>query len=238
MRFTYFLFLTQTLYSLQLPTFDRGFEFYYPAEISAYGEVRPKIIEYAYANKCSLLAQELSRGANPSKLYDNDQPYYGFTPLGGAIYANCFGCVKKLLEAGALVNGYYSVPLWFEKINNKHDWRKYNARNSHPLAVAICQNADLRIIRILIEYGADVNLGHDFLDEPLNKTSLTPLMLAVIMNNKEAFKLLLQAGADPDIKNDIDNLSAKDYVSMYDVLHARRSSFKKDFSSLLEKYKK
>ncbi len=237
MRFIYFLMLSQTLSSFQLPVLDRGYEFYYPTKLSAYGEVCPKIIEYTYANKCLLLADELACGANPSELYDNDWPYYGFTPLGGAIYANCYYCAKLLLEAGAYVKGYFSVPLSFEVSDPKFS-REYNARNSHPLAAAICMNVDVRIINILIQYGADINIGHDFLDEPLNRTSLTPLMLAVVMNNKQAFKLLLQAGADPEIRNSIDNLSAQDYARIYDQANLNCHSYEETFSSLLEKYKK
>jgi ankyrin repeat protein len=52
----------------------------------------------------------------------------------------------------------------------------------------------LEIIKLLIQHGADVNAWDD-------KQHLTPLLAALYWDNREAARLLLDAGADPTVVN-------------------------------------
>jgi uncharacterized protein len=52
----------------------------------------------------------------------------------------------------------------------------------------------LQIVRLMIQHGADVNAWD-------NKHHLNPLLAALYWNNREAARLLLNAGADPNVVN-------------------------------------
>lgn len=56
-------------------------------------------------------------------------------------------------------------------------------------------NTMLQIIKLLIESGADINAWDS--DQHLN-----PLLAAVYWDNREAAKLILEAGSDPNVVND------------------------------------
>ena len=146
-------------------------------------EYMPPIIKYAYKGLAALMAKELKNGYSPNHVYANKFPAMGYCPLAGAIYADSYKGVKLLLEAGANPNILFTGPLIFNDSN-------YNTLNTHALAYAICRNADLKIIKLLIDYGADSNRAHN----PFSKKYLlTPLMLAEIMGNKKAILLFIQA---------------------------------------------
>ena len=71
-----------------------------------------------------------------------------------------------------------------------------NAQNNDgdtPLHCACRHPADLQIVDILLDLGADHNLK--------NKKGETPLLCAVELNNKDAVESLLFAKADPNAKN-------------------------------------
>jgi len=57
------------------------------------------------------------------------------------------------------------------------------------------QEVILEIMRLLIQHGADVNAWAD------DKHCYNPLLAAVTWKNREAVKLLLEAGADPNVFN-------------------------------------
>lgn len=187
----------------------------------------PKIIEYSYNGRSELLSEEIESGADVNERFDVDQPREGYTPLAGAIYANSYESVKLLLKAGANPNISFHSPMLFWNIFMKLD---YNTRNAFPLSFALYRKTDIGIIKLLIEYGAAVNISHSFYVK-----GLTPLMLAIITGNKEAFQLLLQAGADPKIKNSIDGRDAFDYARIYDWAYPWRWKYfiKDAFSNLL-----
>jgi hypothetical protein len=143
-------------------------------------ELMPPIIKYAYKGQAALMAKEIRNGYSPNHVYANKFPAMGYCPLAGAIYANSYKGVKLLLEAGANPNILFTAPLIFNDSN-------YNTLNTHALAFAICRNADIKIIKLLIVYGADINRAHN----PFSKDYLlTPLMLAEIMGNKKVADLI------------------------------------------------
>lgn len=89
--------------------------------------------------------------------------------------------LRELLAAGADSNiGHPDAPAWV------------------PLKGAIeelTENGPLEAVILLLQYGADVDGGR----EPGNAT---PLLVAVMNNQLEAVRLLLAAGADPQIRDD------------------------------------
>ena len=56
--------------------------------------------------------------------------------------------------------------------------------------IAACQADSVDIVKVLLKYGARVNIGNKF-------SKFTPLMAAARNANFEIIKLLLKAGADP-----------------------------------------
>lgn len=87
--------------------------------------------------------------------------------------------IKPLLEKGADVNA---------KINTGH-------RIHTPLttAIAFYFGTDADIIKLLVEFGANVN--------PKNACGFTPLFFATLQRNLEAIKILIELGADVNAKN-------------------------------------
>ena len=82
------------------------------------------------------------------------------------------GCVRVLLKAGA-------------------DPRAIEDGFITPLGLSTALNRK-KLVQILIEFGADVN-------DPMNEIGQTPLFKSIDTNNDELTKLLLAAGADPNI---------------------------------------
>lgn len=112
----------------------------------------------------------------------------------------------------------------------KIDFR--NAHDESPLMMASIKGMDV-LAKLLIERGADVNKTawtplhyaassgrlvvmnllldhHAYIDAP-SPNGTTPLMMAAMYGTPSAVKLLLEAGADPTIKNDL-GLSAVDFA--------------------------
>jgi ankyrin repeat protein len=158
------------------------------------------------------MAKEIKNGYSPNHVYANKFPAMGYCPLAGAMYANSYKGVKLLLEAGADPNIIFTGPLIFNDSNYntlntqppcalsaavKAVYRRgcnpYNTLNTNPLAYAICRNADIKIIKLLMAYGANLNRAHNPFSEDY---SLTPLMLAHAMGNKKAIELLMLVGAE------------------------------------------
>ena len=107
----------------------------------------------------------------------NQQSVIGYTALHEAVRRNESKTVQALLQAGASVN-----------LSSNDGWT--------PLHIAAQQNR-IEIIKALIDNGADVNVRI--------ADKRTPLHVSALSNNiqdkAEAFRLLIQAGADVDAQD-------------------------------------
>lgn len=61
------------------------------------------------------------------------------------------------------------------------------AQDQYPLLYAIGKKLDIKFLKLLIKYGANINVK--------SKDGITPLILAILQNNQEAFILLICQGA-------------------------------------------
>lgn len=106
---------------------------------------------------------------------------YRFTPLGEACSAGNFEMVKLLVEDGADVN---YVPFF---------------TYSSPLACAAESDStdNLKIVKYLIEKGADVNYYMNRYSHPAQRALMG---FEYCPNSEEIFKVLMEAGADPEKK--------------------------------------
>lgn len=91
--------------------------------------------------------------------------------------------IKELLEKGADVNAQTIIGL----------------KHHTPLmsAIAFYFDVDADIIKLLIDFGANVNARNEY--------GSTPLIFAAVQRNIEAIKILVKLGADIDAKNDNGN---------------------------------
>jgi hypothetical protein len=103
----------------------------------------------------------------------NQVDFEGRTPLFDAIERGDATSVRLLLQAGAKPN-------------------VVDAAQTTPLHETIRMFVDNKITRLLLEYGAEI--------DALDRFGYTPLMRAVLYDNKEAASLLLKHGANSDIK--------------------------------------
>ncbi len=174
--------------SFEVLRLDAEKSFSFPPARCDYNEyfydIVPPIIMYAYRGLAVLMAKELANGYSPDYVYANKFPSMGYCPLAGAIYAHSYKGVKLLLEAGAYPNIVFEGPLIFND-------SRYNTLNTNALSYAICRNVDIKIIKLLLDYGADRNQLHNPYSQRLG---LTPIELAKIMGNKKIIQLLLQVG--------------------------------------------
>ena len=124
------------------------------------------------------LRRLLELGADPNV---PSHRYYLLTPLMAAAASGSLENVKLLVEAGARVNQAMSS-------------------GATALSFAVTNN-HLEVARYLISQGADVNVyGGDAHGEPYGRgTSL--LHVTAIKRYADMTKLLLQAGANPDVKD-------------------------------------
>ena len=131
------------------------------------------------------------------------------TPLGFAI-ARCetdskfMAIVELLLNNGAKVNGYILNEIVSENykevleklLKNGMDAdtiieNKYMPDNSTSLHIAACMSKGVDIIKLLIQYGADVNKK--------NEINNTPLFYSCMYDFIDNARVLLENGADPNI---------------------------------------
>jgi len=75
-------------------------------------------------------------------------------------------------------------------LNSGVDVNAIDAKQNTALHLAT-KHGHLNIMGLLIEHGADVNAQNDWLSTPLHLTE----------KNMEAIRMLLEAGADPNIKD-------------------------------------
>lgn len=111
----------------------------------------------------------------------------------GSAFSDCYGInrietIQLLLKKGEDPN--FEI-LWTEP---SLDWEK-TAKKEYPLIVATYMQ-DIEIIKLLLEYGVNVNQA--------NSSGITPLMYACHDNSVEIIELLLEKGAYPSFLEGID----------------------------------
>lgn len=169
--------------------------------------------------------------------------------------------VSSLLSAGAEVDAMdmnFLTALFLASINSKESVKillkagasvdMTDVRNASPLSYAVAYNEDVEVIKILLNAGADINLGNPLLVGIISQASKekiglllsagvnihaigrdneTALMMAARESSYEIIKLLLNAGATKGTKN-------KHGQTAYDIaVAAKRSS---SIISLLQYY--
>ena len=181
---------------------------------------------WAVAAKQSAVADALVRGG--ADVHGGSKS--GFTPLMFAAQQGDVDTMRVLLRAGAKVNDKQegapsalviaSAMVHVDAVNlllenganpNATDWRGYNplllvVRDSHYGLDLQNKDRIVTIVKSLLKHGADPNFR---LKQPkamtVNEVSLdgaTPVLLAAEVNNTEAVKVLLDAGADPRISTE------------------------------------
>jgi uncharacterized protein len=178
---------------------------------------------WAVAARQSAVADALVRGG--ADVHGGSKS--GFTPLMFAAQQGDVDSIRVLLRAGAKVDDRQegaptalviaSAMVHVNAVNllldnganpNATDWRGYNplllvVRDSHYGLDLANKDRIVTIVKSLLKHGADPNFR---LKQPkaitTNEVSLdgaTPVLLAAEVNNTEAVKVLLDAGADPRI---------------------------------------
>ena len=181
---------------------------------------------WAVAAKQSAVADALVRGG--ADVHGGSKS--GFTPLMFAAQQGDVDSIRVLLRAGAKVDDKQegapsalviaSAMVHVDAVNlllenganpNLTDWRGYNplllvVRDSHYGLDLQNKDRIVTIVKSLLKHGADPNFR---LKQPkamtVNEVSLdgaTPVLLASEVNNTEAVKVLLDAGADPRISTE------------------------------------
>jgi cytohesin len=132
-----------------------------------------------------ITAYLLSKGANPDAQTNEN----GASVLAGLCYMNQTECVKLVLAHGADAN------------------RGRNESMETPLHHALAGGADIEVVQLLIDYGADVNAktmpavySYNFYGSTPTRGE-TPLHRAAAFASIEIVQLLLKAGADRAVRD-------------------------------------
>jgi ankyrin repeat protein len=147
------------------------------------------------------MKNQIKAGANVNAVAYRDQPHGGNPVLRYAIDSGSLEAVQILLEAKANPNDFTESPLLY-----RDEFHKANMRNLSLLSHAINSGSPIAIIKELINNGAHLD------GSPKIAGDWSPLMIAAFRANKEAVIVLLQAGADASVVNNMDNKTALDYA--------------------------
>jgi uncharacterized protein len=142
--------------------------------VSAYAAVSEDFLQAVVAGNVKLAEKYLNKGADVNVTYTSEKAglSYGETALIIAASAGNQAMVKMLLKRGADPN----------KTNEGYSAIIYASGSGYTA-----------VVKLLIEGGANIN--HIHLD------GTTPLINAVLKEHIELVKLLLDKGADPEIKD-------------------------------------
>jgi ankyrin repeat protein len=136
----------------------------------------------------------------------------GMTPLLMALLNNQLGSARQLLDAGANVNAddfYGRTPLWAAVEYRNLDMN--NRAEDSPTTNNVDRAANLPLIRLLLEKGANVNARtrevppsrkwlYSLNDVSwVDYTGQTPFLRAAFSGDTTVMRLLLDHGADPDL---------------------------------------
>jgi ankyrin repeat protein len=146
----------------------------------------------------SITAYLLSKGADPN-IQRNEN---GASVLAGLCYVNKVECAKLLLEHGADPN------------------RGRDESREAPLHHALAGGADMELIKLLIDHGANVNVktkpavfSYNFFGDTPTRGE-TPLHRAAAYASTEIVEILLTAGADRSIQ-DVDGYSPHSWAGWH-----------------------
>ena len=153
--------------------------------------------------------------ANPLRQDTIRDITYQLYPLGVACRDNDMAAIKQLLagkeEPMAMGNDFYEFDIFYTAIYfDKEDVLKYvltkykdinNRLYSDEYGLTLltyaCKLSNVKLARILLEHGIDVN-GYQ---SPYDTYKVYPIMEAIANNNVELVQLLLKYHADVDIKD-------------------------------------
>lgn len=149
-------------------------------------EILPAEDSLLFASRTGNLGRVTDFIANGEEI-DAEDPRNGFTPLIWSVFNGHFRITEVLLENGADVNAM-------------------GKRGERALIVAAREKAPLEVYTLLLEYDADPN----HLDDGGNSA----LMYAALHAPVEATRMLLDAGADPNLKAGEDGYTAAYFAVM------------------------
>lgn len=110
-------------------------------------------------------------------------------------------------------------------LQNGMDVNKKDLNGDTPLLYAISMD-DLKLVKLLIKYKADVNVVNDFI------ITISPLVVAVSLNKIEIVKLLIENGADMNFQAKF-NFKSRDYdISVYEFANLHDDQVLSDYLEL------
>lgn len=159
------------------------------------------LMKAAQQAKIEEMKELIKAGAYVNEVAFRDQPHGGYPVLRYAIDSGCLQAVQILLEAGANLHDFTESPIIYDDFNCKA-----NVRNLSLLSHAVNSGAPICIIKELLNKGAHID------GAPKICGDWSPLMIAAYRGNIEAVIILLQAGAEVDSINAMDQKTALDYA--------------------------
>ena len=178
-------------------------------------KVNMKIINWTLLFLAAFFCCFDSVKANPLRQDTIRDVPYQLYPLGVACRDNDMATIKRLLagkdEPMAMGNDFYEFDIFYTAIYfDKEDVLKYvltkykdinNRLYSDEYGLTLltyaCKLSNVKLARILLEHGIDVN-GYQ---SPYDTYKVYPIMEAIANNNIELVKLLLEYHADLNIKD-------------------------------------
>lgn len=155
----------------------------------------------------NLVIQLLRRGSNP-----NTRDVCGTTPLMVASMHGFVGIGARLLRHGAKVNLCDKSSMTalmhackFQHVGMVRQLLNYHAKVNLQSLSGTCKDGNLEIADLLLTYGANIN--------GVDRTGVTPLMIACIHGHAHMVEYLLQKGANDQLKTK-GGWSAWDFASI------------------------